>query len=57
MFVNQVTCMGACICAGRLIQECERAKRDKHVLNGATMVPLAMTTFGTLGPSAEAYKA
>ena len=25
----------------RLIRECERAKRDKHVLNGATMVPLS----------------
>ena len=27
----------------------------KHVLNGATMIPLVMTTFGKLGPSAESY--
>ena len=37
----------------RLLRECERAKREKHVLNGATMIPLVMTTFGKLGPSAE----
>ena len=24
----------------RLLRECERAKRDEHVLNGATMIPL-----------------
>ena len=30
----------------RLWRECERAKREKHVLNGATMIPLVMTTFG-----------
>ena len=28
------------------LRECERAKREKHVLNGATMIPLVMTTFG-----------
>ena len=26
-----------------------------HALNGAIMVPLLMTTFGELGPSADAY--
>ena len=30
----------------RLLRECERAKREKHVLNGATIIPLVMTTFG-----------
>ena len=39
----------------RLLRECERAKRVKHVLNGATMIPLVMTTFGKLGPCAESY--
>ena len=39
----------------RLLRECERAKREKHVLNGGTMIPLVMTTFGKLGPSAESY--
>ena len=34
-----------------LLSECEGAKRNKHVLNGATMVPLVVTTFGKLGPS------
>ena len=38
-----------------LISECEVAKRNKHVLNGATMVPLAMTTFGKLGPFAQGF--
>ena len=38
-----------------MLRECERAKREKHVLNGATMIPLVMTTFGKLGPSAESY--
>ena len=33
----------------RLLRECERAKREKHVLHGATMIPLVMTTFGKLG--------
>ena len=33
----------------------EKAKREKHVLNGASMVPLVMTTFGKLGPVANAY--
>jgi hypothetical protein len=31
------------------------AKTRKHVLNGATMVPLVMSTFGKLGPAAEGY--
>ena len=31
-----------------LFRECERAKWDKHVLNGATMVPLVIATFGKL---------
>ena len=39
----------------RLLRECERAKREKHVLNGATMILLVMSTFGKLGPSAELY--
>lgn len=33
-----------------LLRECEDAK---HVLNGATVVPLVMTTLGELSPSAE----
>ena len=37
----------------RFLRECQRAKREKHVLNGATMIPLVTTTFGKLGPSAE----
>ena len=47
---NAVGC-DACRCH----RQCERAKREKHVLNGATMIPLVMTTFGKLGPSAESY--
>ena len=35
--------------------ECEGGKRHKHVLNGATMVPLVVTTFGKLGPSALGF--
>jgi hypothetical protein len=27
----------------------------KHVLNGATMIPLVMPSFGKLGPAAEGY--
>ena len=38
-----------------LMSDCEVAKRNKHVLNGATMVPLVMTTFGKLGPSAQGF--
>ena len=38
-----------------MLRECVRAKREKLVLNGATMIPSVMTTFGTLGPSAESY--
>ena len=37
----------------RLLSECECAKRNKHVLNGVTMVLLVMLTFGKLGPSAQ----
>ena len=40
---------------GTVLRECERAKREKRVLNGATMIPLVMTTFCKLGPSAESY--
>ena len=38
-----------------MISECEVAKRNKHALNGATMVPLVMTTFRKLGPSAQGF--
>ena len=38
-----------------MLRECERAKREKNVLNGATRIPLVMTTLGKLGPSAEKY--
>jgi hypothetical protein len=38
-----------------LFREAEQAKTRKHVLNGATMVPLLMSTFGKLGPAAEGY--
>ena len=33
----------------------EREKSFKHLLAGASMVPLVMSTCGKLGPSAEAY--
>ena len=33
----------------------EGAKRNKHVLNGATMLPLVVTAFGKLGPSARGF--
>jgi hypothetical protein len=36
-----------------LFLEAEQAKTRKHVLNGATMVPLVMSTFGKLGTAAE----
>ena len=39
----------------RLLRECERAKREEHVLNEASMIPSVMTTFGKVGPSAESY--
>ena len=39
----------------RLFSECEGAKRNKHVLNGATMVPWVVPTFGKLGPSAQGF--
>ena len=38
-----------------LFSECEGAKRNKHVLNGATIVPLVLTTFGNLGLSAHGF--
>ena len=37
----------------KLISDCDVAKRSKHVLNGATMLPSVMTTFGKLGLSAQ----
>jgi hypothetical protein len=37
-----------------LFCEAEQANTRKHVLNGSTMVPLVMSTFGKLGP-AEGY--
>ena len=39
----------------RLFSECEGGKRSKHVLNGATMVPLVVLTLGKLGPSAQVF--
>jgi hypothetical protein len=38
-----------------MFREAEQAETRKHVLNGATMVPLVMSTFGKLGPAAELY--
>jgi hypothetical protein len=38
-----------------LFREAEQAKTWKHVLNGATMVTLVMSTFGKLGTAAEGY--
>ena len=38
-----------------MITDCEVAKHNKHVLNGAVTVPLVMTTFGKLGPSAQGF--
>ena len=38
-----------------LFSECYDTKRNKHVLNGANMVPLVVTTFGKLGPSAQGF--
>jgi hypothetical protein len=38
-----------------LFRDAEKAKSRKHVLNGATMVPLVMSTFGKLAPAAEGY--
>ena len=38
-----------------MLRECEHAKRTKHVLNGATMIPSVLTTCGKLGPSAVSY--
>jgi hypothetical protein len=38
-----------------LFREAEQAKTSKHVLNGGTMVPLVLSTFGKLGPAAEGY--
>jgi hypothetical protein len=36
-------------------REAEQAKTRKHVLNGATMVPVVLSTFGKLGPAAAGY--
>jgi hypothetical protein len=30
-------------------------KRERHVLNGASMIPPVMTSFGKLVPGAEGY--
>jgi hypothetical protein len=38
-----------------LFRKLETLKREKHVLHGATMVPLVMTTFGKLGPAAGRF--
>jgi hypothetical protein len=38
-----------------LLREAEQAKTSKHVLNGATMDPSIMSTFGKLDPTAEGY--
>ena len=38
-----------------LFSDCKRAKRNKHVLNGATMVHLLVNTFSKLGPSAQGF--
>jgi hypothetical protein len=38
-----------------LFRDAEQAKTRKHVLNGATMVPLVMSMLGKLGPAAEGY--
>jgi hypothetical protein len=36
-----------------LFRKAEQAKTRKHVLNGAAMEPLPMSTLGKLGPAAE----
>jgi hypothetical protein len=38
-----------------LFRAAEQAKTRKHVLNGTTMVPLVMSTFGKLGSPADGY--
>jgi hypothetical protein len=38
-----------------LCREAEQAKTRKHVLNGATSVPLVKSTFVKHGPAAEGY--
>jgi hypothetical protein len=38
---------------GKDVSKYETFKREKHVLNGATMVHLVMTSIGKLGPAAE----
>lgn len=43
-------------CSEARLPSCyEKLKRDNHALNGATMVPWVITTFGKLGASAEGY--
>jgi hypothetical protein len=37
------------------VSEANQAETRKHVLNGATLVPLDMSTLGKLGPAAEGY--
>ena len=38
-----------------LFSGCIDTKRNQHVLNGATMFPLVVTTFGKLGPVAQGF--
>ena len=47
-----ISLQGMDMMGARFFSECEGAKCNKHVLNGATMVPLVVTTLGKLSPSA-----
>ena len=38
-----------------MLRECEVANRAEHDLSCAAMVPLLMTTFGKLNPSAQGF--
>jgi hypothetical protein len=38
-----------------LFRSADQAKTRKHVLNGATMVPVVISKFDKLGPAAEGY--
>ena len=44
---------GMDVCA--IFRKFEKQKCDKHVLEGATFVPLVMSTYGKLAPAAESY--
>jgi hypothetical protein len=37
----------------QLLAKWETLKREKHVLNGVTMIPVVMTSFGEFGHAAE----